>query len=78
MREGSGGVKSLQHGWDMPEAVREGLEEVLRREGTDYKTEEQARSLGVERAGPFISKRLGIYNGIRKMRQSLTFMLTCS
>lgn len=78
MREGSEGAKSLQHGWDMPKAVREGLEEVLRKEGLEYKDEAQARSLGVERAGPFISKRLGIYNGMRQMRRSITITLTCS
>ncbi|KAF6232929.1 hypothetical protein HO173_008892 [Letharia columbiana] len=60
MREGSGGEITVDHGWDMPEGVREGLEQILQEED-DAKDKESA-SNGVEAEGPFVSKRLGIIN----------------
>lgn len=60
MREGSGGEITVDHGWDMPEGVREGLEQILQEED-DAKDKESA-SNGVEAEGPFVSKRLGITN----------------
>ena len=60
MREGSGGETTVDHGWDMPEGVREGLEQILREEKNADDTE--GASNGVEAEGPFISKKLGISN----------------
>jgi len=60
MREGSGGDITVDHGWDMPEGVRDGLEEILSREKDDDDKEGGAN--GVERMGPFTSKRLGVKN----------------
>lgn len=65
MREGSGGESTVDHGWDLPEGVREGLDEILRGEKDDE--DKEAGPMGVEQMGPFISKRLGIAN-----RESLT------
>ena len=60
MREGSGGGVTVDHGWDMPEGVREGLERMLQEE---KKPEDRdGASNGVEVEGPFISKRLGMAN----------------
>lgn len=61
MREDSGGEITVDHGWDMPEGVREGLEQMLEEE-KDAEDEEAGRN-GVEAEGPFVSKRLGISNG---------------
>ena len=60
MREGSGGEVALNHGWDMPESVREGLEEVLKGEADGE--EKEGRTMGVEAMGPFTSKSLGVKN----------------
>ena len=60
MREGSGGKTTVDHGWDMPEGVKEGLEQMLQEE-KDSDENENARN-GVEAEGPFVSKRLGISN----------------
>ena len=54
MREGSGGAITVDHGWDMPEGVREGLAEIVNEEKVEGDRE------GLEEMGPFISKRLGI------------------
>lgn len=59
MREGSGGESTVDHGWDLPHGVREGLDELLRGEKSD---EDKEGPNGVEQMGPFISKRLGIAN----------------
>lgn len=58
MREGSGGETTVDHGWDMPLGVREGLEGILKEE-KDV-TENEAAANGIEPTGPFISNRLGI------------------
>ena len=58
MREHSGGESTLDHGWDMPEGVREGLDKILRGQVDGY--DEDAGPNGVESRGPFISKILGI------------------
>ena len=55
MREGSGGKTTLNHGWDMPEGVQEGLEEIL-------KGKVDADDDKVDASGPFVSKRLDIQN----------------
>ena len=60
MREGSGGETTVDHGWDMPDGVREGLEQILQEAAVDNKESERN---GVEAEGPFVSKSLGIYNG---------------
>ena len=62
VREGSGGAKTVEHGWDMPKGVREALNDILK---ADESNADQMvdRAMGVESMGPFISKRLGIYNG---------------
>ena len=46
----------------MPKGVQEALDEILRVEGlnADHAAD---RAMGVEAMGPFVSKRLGIYNG---------------
>ena len=62
MREGSGGKTTVDHGWDMPKGVREGLEQMLQEE-KDSEDSESARN-GVEAEGPFVSKRLGISNSV--------------
>ena len=61
MREGSGGAKTVDHSWDMPEGVCEQLETMLADDG-DESGDKDVASLGVEEAGPFITKRLGIVN----------------
>lgn len=58
MREGSGGESTVDHGWDLPDGVREGLDELSRGEKSDK--DKEAGPNGVEQMGPFISKRLGI------------------
>ena len=63
MREGSGGPKTVDHGWDMPSGVREALDETLRVEDLNNSQASDPAN-GVEAMGPFISKRLGIYNGL--------------
>lgn len=59
MREDSGGKVTVDHGWDMPEGVREGLEWVLQEEDAEDKAGEPN---GLEAEGPFIAKKLGIFN----------------
>ena len=61
MREGSGGVKTVDHSWDMPEGVREQLETMLAEDGDDSGDKDVA-ALGVEEAGPFVTKRMAIFN----------------
>ncbi|MCJ1456890.1 hypothetical protein MMC28_007256 [Mycoblastus sanguinarius] len=61
MREGSGGETTVDHGWDMPENVREGMEEIMRAEGDG---DAEAAANGVAELGPFVSKILGIDNYI--------------
>ena len=60
MREGSGGEITVDHGWDMPEGVREMLERILQKENAEDK---EGESMGVEAQGPFVSKRLGMLDG---------------
>lgn len=59
MREGSGGETTLDHGWDMPEGVREALDRILQGEHAE---DEGYTPMSVEAHGPYISKRLGISN----------------
>ena len=73
MREGSGGESTVDHGWDMPEGVREGLDEILQGEiDEDY---EDAGPNGVESSGPYISKILGIANSKYSFPSAVTFMV---
>lgn len=60
MREGSGGQVMVDHGWDMPEGVQEGLDEILQKE--EDLNDKDAGPMGVEAMGPFISKKLGVKN----------------
>lgn len=62
MREGSGGEITANHGWDMPEGVREGLERMLQEEKEAVDTE-NVQFDGVQAEGPFVSKRLGMKDG---------------
>ena len=69
MREGSGGKETAEHGWDMPDGVKEALEKMLKEEGSvsnggGTRSEKEAAANGVETQGPFISKRLGISNSV--------------
>lgn len=61
MREGSGGETTLDHGWDMPAGVREGLNQILQEEKNA--DDEDGGPNGVEAEGPFVSKSLGISKG---------------
>ncbi len=61
MREGSGGEITVDHGWDIPEGVRESLKIMLQEE-KDARDEE-GEAWGVEAEGPFISKKLDMRNG---------------
>ena len=61
MREGSGGETTVDHGWDMPDGVREGLEQISQEAAIENK---EAEFDGVEAKGPFVSKSLGLYNGV--------------
>ena len=60
MREGSGGETTVDHGWDMPEGVKERLAQILRE---DQVEDDDGEPMGVKAQGPFISKRLGMSNG---------------
>ena len=60
MREGSGGEVTVDHGWDMPDGVREGLKQIMEDAAAESK---ESECNGVEAEGPFISKSLGMYNG---------------
>ena len=71
VREGSGGVRTVDHGWGMPAGAMEGLlgaEKLGNRKGDedkeDWKDEEEERKEenGEEARGPFVSRRLGIEN----------------
>lgn len=70
VREGSEGKKTVQHGWDMPPGASEGLDKIVKEEEHANKSRKQtseteqaeAAAHGVEASGPFVSKRLGIYN----------------
>ena len=64
MKEGSGGDKAVEHGWDMHEGVREGLERPVK-QYKEAKDEREAEGNGVEMRGPFMSRRLGILNSMR-------------
>ena len=64
MREGSGGDIALSHGWDIPEGVREGLEELVKADGReDDKDDKDGDPNGVQSMGPLISRRLPIKDG---------------
>lgn len=58
MRENSGGESTVDHGWDMPEGAREGLDKIL--QGQVDGDDEDAGPNGAESRRPFISKILGI------------------
>ncbi|MCJ1283140.1 hypothetical protein MMC26_002467 [Xylographa opegraphella] len=60
VREGSGGTKTVDHGWEMPEGVREELERGAETENERVKLEKAAN--GEEEFGAFESRRLGITN----------------
>ncbi|KAL2038917.1 hypothetical protein N7G274_008257 [Stereocaulon virgatum] len=60
MRENSGGESTVDHGWDVPEGAREGLDNII--QGQLDGDDEDAGPNGVESQGPFISKVLGIAN----------------
>ena len=66
MREGSEGAKAVAHGWDIPEGVRDLLPDDKRgngaQEGEGDDEGEEAEGNGVQRLGPFVSRRLGIAN----------------
>jgi len=59
--EGSGGAKVLEHGWEMPEGVEDGLQKILETE-QDAK-DKPAGPNGEEAQSPFIYKRMNTFNG---------------
>lgn len=61
VREGSGGIKTVDDEWKMPEGVREVLEQNFPDEGDSTLLAEKEHN-GEEDSGPFISKRLEISN----------------
>ena len=72
MREGSGGAKTVDHSWDMPDGVCKQLENMLAEDG-DETGDKDVAGLGVEESGPFVTKRMGIAN-----RTSLTTLMVYS
>lgn len=62
MREGSGGAKTVDHSWEMPEGVQEQLETMLAEDG-DKSGDKDGAGSGVEESGPFVTKRIRITNG---------------
>lgn len=48
----------MDHGWDMPMGVREGLEKIMKEEKDA--TEKESAAMGVEPTGPFLTKTLGV------------------
>lgn len=62
MREASGGQKMVEHGVDMPEGVKEGLEDLLKGEREVEVEDGDSAPNGEEQQGPFVSRRLGIQN----------------
>lgn len=71
MRESSGGQKTVDHAWDMPDSATEKLNELLNDDEGDDDLED--RKLGVERSGPFITKKMPIQNS----KSSTTLTLRC-
>ena len=61
VREASGGKKTVDHEWGLPEGVREALEKGLGDEEDDVIKREK-ESNGEEGSGPFESRRIGILN----------------
>ena len=61
MREGSGGIKTVDHSWHIPKRVCEQLEKMLAEDG-DETGDKDVAGLGVEESGPFVTKRMGIIN----------------
>ncbi|MCJ1249109.1 hypothetical protein MMC30_006332 [Trapelia coarctata] len=61
VREASGGKKTVDHEWGLPEGVKEALEKGLGDE-EDEVVRREKESLGEDRAGPFESRRIGILN----------------
>lgn len=62
MREGSGGEKTVGHSWDMPDGAQDRLTAMIREDGDEEFGDKDGGSLGVEEAGPFITKRMAIVN----------------
>ena len=66
MREGSEGAKAVAHGWDIPDGVIDLLPDDKREnraeEGEGNDEGEDAEGNGVQRMGPFVSRRLGVVN----------------
>lgn len=61
VREGSGGRKTVDHEWGLPEGVREALEKGLV-DDEDETVKREKESNGEEGSGPFESRRIGILN----------------
>ena len=60
MREGSCGEQTVDHAWDLPEDALVKLKKLV---GEDEASgDKDGEGLGVERSGPFISRKLGIEN----------------
>lgn len=68
MRESSGGQRTMDHAWDMPDSATEKLNELLNDDEGDDDLDD--RRLGVESSGPFITKKMPIQNS--KPRTTLT------
>lgn len=66
VREGSGGAKTADHEWEMPEGVREVLEQSSPDEDNPKLVAEKEAN-GEEDSGPFISKRLEVLNSMSSL-----------
>ncbi|KAL9130206.1 MAG: hypothetical protein Q9217_001551 [Psora testacea] len=59
MKEGSGGERAVEHGWDIPKEARETLAHLADHD-KETKDNREAEGNGVESSGPFVARRLGI------------------
>ncbi|KAL9608407.1 MAG: hypothetical protein Q9167_006755 [Letrouitia subvulpina] len=73
MRESSGGQRTVEHAWNMPESATEKLNDFVNDDEGDDDLDD--RRLGVQSSGPFITKKMAIENNdspyphIKKARQ---------
>lgn len=69
MKEGSAGVKVVEHGWGLPEGMEEGLDAV----DGGKEGEEDAEGNGEQIHGPFVTRRLGVWNSTSLISLHSTF-----
>jgi acyl-CoA thioesterase 8 len=70
VREGSGGAKTVDHQWGMPEGVLKELEEACSDDELDETLIREKEAMGEEGSGPFVSKRIQILNSDSKHPQT--------